>query len=135
MLPSNLDRLGTSCRRSPAVLPCRFRRGNAFALTFQHQLALELSDGAKHIEHEPSGRRRGVDCLIEDFDRDALCIELLTNGNEMSNTPGKPVELGDNKRVPSRAYSSAASNSALCATDETFSAKIFSQPEAFSVLI
>jgi hypothetical protein len=56
--------------------------GNAFTLTFEHQLALELSDSTEHIEkRHPATNGLGPDRLV------ASCGELLPE----SNTPAARI--------------------------------------------
>jgi hypothetical protein len=37
--------------------------------------------------------------LLEYLERDAFCVKSLTDGNEVRNTPSKPIELGDDERI------------------------------------
>src|SRR5262245_28276912 len=65
--------------------------GNANQHSLAGQLPLELSDGAKHVEHEPSGRRGSVDRLIQHLEGYALGFQLGAHVAKLRNAPGKPV--------------------------------------------
>jgi hypothetical protein len=44
--------------------PCiclRLGLGDAFALAFEHDFALELTDGSKHVQHQLARRRCGIE--------------------------------------------------------------------------
>src|SRR5262245_9940561 len=47
-----LRALGSCGWSTSFVFPFGLSLGNAFALALKHQLALELGDGSKHVEHQ-----------------------------------------------------------------------------------
>ena len=81
--------LRSGSRRSALVCafgPCL---GDADEHPLAGQLPLELSDGAKQVEHEPAGRRGSVDRLIQHFESDALGFQIGTYLAQMRNAPGE----------------------------------------------
>jgi hypothetical protein len=72
--------LRPSSRFSAFVLSFRLHPSDAFTLSFEHHLALELCHRGKHIEHEASGRStsiHGTSAKVEDAERHAVCLELI----------------------------------------------------------
>ena len=71
-------------------------------------LALELRDGADHVEHQPAHRRRGVDRRIEDHQAGTLGGDAALEPDRMLEAARKSVELRDNQLV-ARPQAEAAS--------------------------
>jgi hypothetical protein len=59
-----VDDRSIDLRLSALVHAARFRRGNAFGLTFLPQVGLELSEHAEHVEESFVSRRARIDWLL-----------------------------------------------------------------------
>ena len=57
--------------------------------------ALELRDGAEHMEEKPACRGGRIHGLVGDNEVDAECLELPPQGYEVMKAPGEAVELRD----------------------------------------
>ena len=79
----NVGRLGAGGRNSAFVFAFALRPNDALALALQHDLALELGDGADHVQHEPAGRRCRVEVHGEDAQRCALALDPLDDSAEV----------------------------------------------------
>jgi hypothetical protein len=99
MQASNLGGLCPSRRCASPVLPFGLSLGDAFALPLEHQLSLKLGNCADNVEHQTAGAIRGVDGLVKHLEGDGLRFQPLTNGNEMRDAAGQPIEPCDDKSV------------------------------------
>src|SRR5262245_36883594 len=88
---SYLVSLGSGSRSTALVFAFGPGFGNANQHSLSGQLPLELSDGAKQVEHEPSGRRRSVDRLIQHLERYALGFQLGAYLAKVRDASSKPV--------------------------------------------
>ena len=87
--------------RSPALVTALgLRFGDAFALSFQHQIPLERRDGPEH--GQLAGGRAGIDLLATDTEHDqrhALCLQARDDGEQVCGGPGQPVRLAHDRGV------------------------------------
>ena len=87
-------------RRSAAlVFAFRLRLGDAFALALQHDLALELGDGADHVEDQAADRRRRVELRRQHLEACALRMKPGLDLAEVRNRAGDAVNLGDHQHI------------------------------------
>jgi len=62
---------------------------------FPDEIPLKLRDRPEHVKEQAAGWGRGVNGLVEYYEVDAEGLQLATEGDEMVETAGEPVKLGD----------------------------------------
>lgn len=78
---------------------CGLGSGDAVRGTLPDQLTLELGQRSQHVQHQSSGRRRGIDGLIEHDEIDLFGGETIDNCCEIQHRSRQTVELGDDEHV------------------------------------
>ena len=81
----------------PHALPLGGRDLVADALA--GDLALELSEGQEHVEHQPAHRGRGVELLGDRDERDPVLVEGFGELCEVGEGAGEPVDLVDDDDI------------------------------------
>jgi hypothetical protein len=65
----------------------------------RNPLALELGDGGEDMEHQPTGRRGGVDVLSQRLEARALRLDGVYNVEKVTQRTGQAIILGDGDHV------------------------------------
>ena len=95
----DLRGLGTSGGRSALVLALTLSLGDALPLPLQHQLPLELRNGAHKVEQELARERGGVEVHAEDAQAHLPASESVRNRHEISHRAGQTVQASDHQHV------------------------------------
>ena len=66
---------------------------------FGDQPALEVRDGAEHVEHQLARGRAGVDPLLQADERDAALLQHRHRREQLGERPTQAVEPDDGERV------------------------------------
>src|SRR5829696_2470341 len=95
------DALGLTPHRRGSALVLSFRPGlgDPLLLALQHEVPLELGDGAQQVEHQPPGRGGGVEVHRQNMQTHLFALQGLSEGDEIGHGAGQPVQLCDHQHV------------------------------------
>jgi hypothetical protein len=89
---------GEPSRASAEAAP-RARRGQARLGALADEIALELGQRPKHVEHQFATARCGVEVFLKTLEPDAALREVADHLDEMAKGPAQAVEFPDHQHV------------------------------------
>lgn len=118
---------------SPSAPSTRRGGREAGAGAFANEVALELGEGAEHVEYEPAAGRRGVDRLGQRSQPGTALFQLVYGLDQMWERTRKAIELpGDENIALSHEGESLRQARTICLAPDARSAKMRSHPAARS---
>lgn len=84
----------------PPHLPRRPRGTLASKAALSDQIPLEFRKGTQQVQEHPTLRTVSFNGFGQASEADASALEVLKDPDEVTNRPGKPVELVDDECVP-----------------------------------
>ena len=85
--------------RTPAEAATRARRGQSRLGPLPDEVALELGQRPKHMEHQFATARRGVEVFLETLETDATLREVRDHLDEMAEGPSEAIEFPNHQHV------------------------------------
>jgi len=83
-------------------------RGDAVLRAFGDQTALEVRDGAEHMEDQLAGSRRRVDHLLQAKQREAALLQHRHDCQQLAQRPSQAVQAHHGQRVRPSCWSAPA---------------------------